>query len=462
MMNSMPDEPISLTLARWLTKLRFADLPPTVLNATTMTMVDTVGLCLSARHETYAKAVLESWDTDGPCTVFGHHRRLDASGAAFCNGVAAHGEDFDNTFEGCPVHSGAVIVPAVLALAERDGFDGQTALTAMSIGIELMCRLGLVAKKGVHAAGFHPTSVLGTLAAAGAASYALGLDEERTAHAFGIAGSAASGIIEYLADGSSTKRMHAGWAAQAGIRAAMMARAGFDGPRAVFEGKHGLFQAFAPSLEPEFDHLSAELGRRWNAADVAFKPYACGTMTQPYIDCMLRLRRDGVNPEDIESIVCEVGEGTVHRLWEPLAIKHAPPSPYGAKFSTPYCIAVAAVDGDAGLAQFTAERINDPRVLAVASKVTYVVDPNNGYPANYTGHVRATLYGGRVAEARQPCLRGGTREPLSKSELIAKYQANTRFGGIPEAAAARLLSMMEGMDDRNSLSALREISDGRE
>jgi 2-methylcitrate dehydratase PrpD len=461
-MDIVSNETVSLTLARWLTQLRFADLPPAVLKATKMTVIDTVGLCMSARHETYIKAVLESWDTNGPCTVFGQDRRLDASGAAFCNGVAAHGEDFDNTFEGCPVHSGAVIVPTVLALAERDDLDGQTVLTAITIGIELICRLGLVAKKGVHTAGFHPTSILGTLAAAGAAAYALGLDEERTTHAFGIAGSASSGIIEYLADGSSTKRMHAGWAAQAGIRAAMMARAGFDGPRTVFEGKHGLFRAFAPSLEPEFDHLVTELGHRWNTADVAFKPYACGTMTQPYIDCMLKLRRDGVRHEDITSIVCEVGEGTVHRLWEPLAVKHAPPSPHGAKFSTPYCIAVAAVDGDAGLAQFTSERISDPEVLAIANKVTYIIDPKNEYPANYTGHVRATLYNGRVVEARQTCLRGGSRQPMSESELLSKYQANTRYSGIPEGAATRLLSLMQGMADLKSLREMQEVFHGCE
>jgi 2-methylcitrate dehydratase PrpD len=449
---------VSARLAQWLCALRFEDLPARTLRAVTDTAVDTVGLSLSARGEDYARACVDSWDADGPCTVLGRTRRLDAGGAAFTNGVAAHGEDFDNTFEGCPVHSGAVMVPAILALAERDGLDGREAAVAMAVGIEIVCRLGLVAKKAVHAAGFHPTSILGTMAAAGAAARALRLSETQTMHAFGIAGSAASGIIEYLADGSSTKRFHAGWAAQAGIRSAMLARAGFDGPGTVFEGTHGLFNGFAHSIKPDFSLLADDLGERWSAGDVAFKPYACGTMTQPYIDCMLALLRQGLVPEQVASVVCEVGEGTVHRLWETLAEKQAPRTPYGAKFSSPYCIAVAAVDGDAGLAQFTHDRIADPRILALASKVTYVVDPDNEYPANYTGHVRVTLNDGRVLEARQSCLRGGVREPLTPDELVAKYRANTRFSGVSDAASERILAALGDMPALRNFDVLKEVA----
>lgn len=441
--------------AGWIAGVTLADLPPAVRDQVVATAVDTVGLSLSARHEGYAIAARDSWDADGPCTVFGHARRLDAGGAAFVNGIAAHGEDFDNTFEGCPVHSGAVIVPAILALAERDGLSGAQVMASMAVGIEVICRLGLVAQKGVHAGGFHPTSVLGTMAAAAACGHAMGLGPVQLTHALGIAGSAASGIIEYLADGSSTKRFHAGWAAQAGLRSAMLARAGFDGPRTVFEGTHGLYKSFAPSLKPDFAPLVDGLGQDWVAADLAFKPYACGTMTQPYIDCALALRAQGVVPEDIASIVCEVGEGTVHRLWAPLALKQAPPTAYGAKFSTPYCIAVALVDGDAGLAQFTEGRITDPRLRALGAKISYVVDPANEYPRNYTGHIRATLHDGRVVETRQPCLRGGARQPLTQAEILAKYRANTRFAGVPETASEPLLAALLGLDGLADVAVLR-------
>lgn len=451
---------LSQTLAAWTAALRPADVPEAARAQIIATVIDTLGLSLSARHEGYAIAARDSWDSDGPCTVLGHARRLDAGGAAFVNGTAAHGEDFDNTFEGCPVHSGAVIVPAILALAERDGLSGAEAMAAMAVGIEIICRLGLVAQKGVHAGGFHPTSVLGTMAAAAACARAMRLDAARTTHALGIAGSAASGIIEYLADGSSTKRFHAGWAAQAGLRAAMLARAGFDGPRTVFEGTHGLYRGFAPSLKPDFSPLHEALGTRWVAADLAFKPYACGTMTQPFIDCALALRAQGLRAEDIAAIHCEVGEGTVHRLWEPLALKQAPPTGYGAKFSTPYCIAVALVDGDAGLAQFTEERIADPAIRALAARIGYVIDPANEYPRNYTGHVRATLHDGTVREARQPCLRGGARQPMARAELVAKYRANTRFAAVPDDVSEGLLAAMEHLPELADFAILRRASLG--
>src|SRR5918997_1526344 len=161
-------------------------------------------------------------------------------------------------------------------------------------GIELPCRFGLVAPKAIHKAGFHPTAVLGSLAAAFAVGVAGGADERGLRNALGIAGSTASGIIEYLGDGSWTKRMHAGWAAQSGLRAAAMGRAGFFGPAKVLEGEHGFFKAFAPGMAPMFDKLFDGLGERWVAETITFKPYPCGTMVQPYIDCARRLRAEAL------------------------------------------------------------------------------------------------------------------------------------------------------------------------
>ncbi|MEO0762430.1 MAG: hypothetical protein AAFZ09_11575, partial [Pseudomonadota bacterium] len=210
------------------------------------------------------------------------------------------------------------------------------------------------------------------------------------------------------------------------------------GERTHFEGTHGFFHGFANNQHRGFEHLTGDLGTRWEAGRLAFKPFACGTMTQPYIDCAIELRRRSVDPAAVEDIVCEVGEGTVHRLWEPLGVKQAPPTPYAAKFSGPYTVAAGLVFGDCGLAEFTPEALADPAVQALARKVRFVVDPDNEYPANYTGHVRATLADGRIEEARAPCLRGGARAPLSRDELAAKCAANLRFAGRDGAAAGTL------------------------
>src|SRR5437870_4735499 len=211
---SLPKTSVAEILAHKIAALAPPRLPAPVRRKCEDLLIDVVGLCLTARNEDYVKAALAGWDEEGPCSAIGHARGMSAAGAAFVNGTAAHGEDFDDTFEGGPVHAGAVVVPAVLAAAEQEGRDGASALLGVAVGVETICRLSLVVPKAVHKAGFHPTAVLGTIAAAAGVGAALKLEVRQLANALGIAGSMASGITEYLADGSSTKRMHAGWAAQ--------------------------------------------------------------------------------------------------------------------------------------------------------------------------------------------------------------------------------------------------------
>ncbi len=166
------------------------------------------------------------------------------------------------------------------------------------------------------------------------------------------------GIIEYLAEGAWTKRLHPGWAAQSGIRAALLARGGFIGPRTVFEGVHGLFHGFAHTTQGDYAALD-DFGTRWVTETLAFKPYPCGTMAHPYIDCAKKLAARGIKPADVKEMICEVGEGTVHRLWEPLAAKQRPPNGYAAKFATPFILATGFVRGGVGLDAFTDEAVRD-------------------------------------------------------------------------------------------------------
>jgi 2-methylcitrate dehydratase PrpD len=429
---------VSQQLAQWIAALNPADVPHDVRRAVADTVIDTIGLSIASANTDYGVAVRKGTVGNGDCTVFGTDEKRDAFCAAMINGTTGHGEDYDNTYEGCPVHSGVVIVPALIAAGEAYGLATDRVALGMAVGIEVMCRLGGAAKKGVHTAGFHPTSVLGTVGAAAGVSAALGHDARQIRDAMGVAGSMASGIIEYLADGTWTKRLHPGWAAQSGLWAAALGGSGFAGPAAVFEGKHGLFSSFAPSIKPDYDELVDGLGHRWEAARVAFKPYACGTMTQPYIDCAVHLANIGVTPDQIEEVVCKVGEGTVHRLWEPVDVKQNPPTAYAAKFSGHYCVAAGFVFGDAGLAQFTEETIRDPRILKLAAKVRHVVDPENEYPANYTGHVAVRLTDGTWVEANQLQLRGGMRQPMSRHEIKAKCRANLSFGGWPADHADKM------------------------
>lgn len=455
--DTVPDS-VSARLSRWIEGLRIEDVPEPVRMAVANTVIDTVGLGIASYGTDYAGALHAVPASAGPCTVLGGPASLDPYSAALVNGASAHGEDYDNTYEGCPVHTGVVIVPALFAAGEVHRLPAHRVALGMAVGIELTCRLGAAARKGVHNAGFHPTSVLGTPGAAGGVAAALGYTAPQVRDTLGVAGSLSSGIIEYLADGSWTKRLHAGWAAQSGLRAAELGGHGFRGPGTVFEGVHGLYRAFAPGMQPDFETLVADLGTRWEAARVAFKPYACGTMTQPYIDCAVRLAGRGIRAEDIEEIVCPVGEGTVPRLWAPLEAKRDPPTPYAAKFSGPFCVAVGLLQGDAGLAQFTERTLRDPAVLALMRKVRYEVDPGNPYPSAYTGSLRVRLRDGSTVEESQYHLRGGVVQPLTREQLLAKCAANFMFGGWPAEAASELADFADGLFQSDVIFSARAFA----
>ena len=452
----LPAVSVAEQLAQAIVALKPQTLPAAVRQKCEDLLVDVVGLCVAARNEDYVKSMLAACDDDGPCTVIGHRRTLSAAGAALVNGTAIHGEDFDDTFEGGPVHAGAVIVPAVLAACERHRPDGAAALFGIAVGTEVMCRLSTVIPKAVHKAGFHPTAVFGAMGAAAGVGAALGLNSKQLIDALGVAASMASGIIEYLAEGSWTKRMHAGWAAQSGLRAALLGREGFYGPRTVFEGVHGLFHGFAHSTKGNYGALTGGFGETWVIETLAFKPYPCGTMAHPYIDCAKKLAAKGIKAGDIKEMVCEVAEGTVHRLWEPLADKRRPKNGYMAKFSTPYLLATSFMRGNVGFEHFSEQAVHDPEVLALSSKVKFVIDPNNPYPKAFTGHIRAVMKDGRVIEERQPHFRGGASEPLSRQDIEDKFALNARHGGWSKEKGVAALKLLGNLyDGRIDLSSLR-------
>src|SRR5438445_12722305 len=204
-MNSgLPRISVAETLAEKIAALQPGALPAATARKCEDLLIDVVGLCVTARNEDYIRSALAGCDDDGACTAIGHARTLTSAEAAFVNGTAAHGEDFDDTFEGGPVHAGAVIVPAVLAACERHNPDGRMSLIGLAVRAELLCRLSLVVPKAGHKAGFHPTAIFGAMGAAAGVGAALGLNARQIVDALGIAGSMAGGIIEYLAEGAWT------------------------------------------------------------------------------------------------------------------------------------------------------------------------------------------------------------------------------------------------------------------
>ena len=235
--------------------------------------------------------------------MIGGGTRVSAANAVLANATLAHGLDFDDTREDAIVHTGCVAVTTALAVGEAVDARGPAVLEALIAGVEVMCRVGLVVPGALHARHFHPTSITSSFAAAATTAKLDHLSADQLVHAFGICGSQAGGIIEYLTDGSWTKRLHPAGGARRRHRRSL-ARAGFTGPETVLEGAHGLYAAFAGGHDgARLEAQLASLGHEWELAQLTFKPYPCGSIAQPYMDCAQRLRQaHRLRPDDIVSI----------------------------------------------------------------------------------------------------------------------------------------------------------------
>jgi 2-methylcitrate dehydratase PrpD len=413
-------------LADFAADLTFDALPAPVVANVKLRALDVLGIALAAStHEVGPpmRAGLEAWAGRGECTVIGAKFTASVPIAIMLNGTLAHGLDFDDTHAPSVTHASAVVIPTVLALGEAGGLDGRAVITAAVAGYETIARIGMGAPAAFHERGWHATSTCGTFAAAVAAGVCERLDRAGLTSALGIAGSFASGVMEFLADGSWVKRLHPGWAGQAGATAAALARAGFPGPATILEGRYGLYRTFVDA-EPDLRPFET-LGRTWETLNTGFKPYPACHYLHAFLDCALTLRqRHGLAPEAIAAIECLVPPSGMPIVAEPRDAKLRPRTSYDAQFSLPYSVAAAFVDGRVDLDTYASERLTDRRVLELAERVTCRPDPDSTFPNGFPGWVRVRLSDGRTVEAREPDGRGGPARPLPEGAIVEKFRAN--------------------------------------
>jgi 2-methylcitrate dehydratase PrpD len=448
----------SRVVAEFVKDLRLSEVPPDVVEKSKLVFLDTLGVALASSTMEFGRMVSNVARTLGgspASSVIGSPFKVAAANAVMANGTLAHGLDYDDTLEEAIVHTGCCAVTTALSVGEEVGASGRDVLEASIAATEVLCKVGLVAPGKFHARGFHPTALCSTFGAAAAAGKLYDLEISQWIDAFGLCGSQSSGIIEYLADGTWTKRLHPGWSAHGGVVATLLAREGFRGPAKVFEGQHGFYRSFAGSNDYHFERLS-ELGQVWETPRLTFKSYPCGSISHPYMDCALKLRQKySLLPEKIVEVVCRTAEGPVHRLWEPLQEKQRPVTSYAAKFSLPFSIAVMLIRGRAGLEEFSEAAIRNPEILALASKVRYQLDSTIDYPRHFSGHVRITLDDGSVVEENQPHPRGGLESPLAPAEMEEKFRANARLA-LPEHKVSKII---ETVNQLEQLPSIRTLSD---
>ena len=331
--------PVSQQLAEFTSGLRFDRLPPAVVEAAKLHALDALGCGLAAHAldaAPWVGAAAREEAVSGPVTAIGMSDGLPAGEAALVNGTLCHALDYDDTHPDAVTHVSAAVVPAALAAAEQHGADGRDVLCALVAGSETSVRIGMAGGGKFHARGLHPTGVCGVFGATAAAARLRGLDAEHTAHALGIAASMASGLLEFLADGSKTKPLHPGWAAHAGLAAARLAAHGATGPATALEGRRGFFGAYLHGEAVDAAAFVEDLGTRWRTPEIAFKPYPACHYTHAPLDALAALvLQEGITADDVESLVAISDRTGSELVLLPLADKLHPRTPYDAKFSLP-------------------------------------------------------------------------------------------------------------------------------
>ncbi|MFC6090089.1 MmgE/PrpD family protein [Saccharothrix lopnurensis] len=435
----MTDRTLSAVLADFACAVRREPLPEEVAASVRDRVLDVLGLCVGARRlDTSTAAIAYVLEQGGAeqAHVVGEARRVPAALAALANGVLAHSLDYDDTHLPSVLHPSASVVPAALAAAEAVRADGRALLAAVAAGLEVCVRLGMAGyDRGTNNSVFfehgqHATSICGAIGGAVAAASLFGLDEAGVAHAIGVSASMSSGVIEANRTGGTVKRLHCGWAAHAGVSAAQLVRHGFTGPPTVLEGRFGFFEAF---LHGRFDAdaLTDGLGEEWEVPGIFFKPYPANHFTHTVVDAGRALREQGVDPDEVESLVIGVPAPVVRTVGEPIERKRVPSTPYEAQFSGPYAVSVGLLGGSglgASLADYAAERLDEPRRRRLMSRADVVADDECTaiFPHQFPAVVRARTRDGREWTAKVLANWGGPENPLTVEELRAKFRDNAR------------------------------------
>ena len=448
------------TLAGFCAGLRWVDVPGEAVHAAKRHLLDALGVALAAADAGTGAPVVESvraWAGAREASVIGHDFGAPAPHAALANGTLVHALDYDDTHMESVVHPSAFVLPAALAVGEESGADGKTFLTGCIAGYEVSTRIGAAAPGRFHSRGLHTTGLFGTFGSAAVAGVLWGLTDEQIADALGIAGSQSSGLFAYLADGSETKRFHAGWAAQGGILAADLARRGFTGPATIFEGPHGLFDAFLAGETHDAARLVRGLGTEWETRRIAIKPYPACHFTHAFMDAAAGL---GVRAGDVEEITCAIAPPAVGIVCEPRDGRLHPGSMYAAQFSLPFAVASAIVGGREGFELFGEDARSDKRVLALAERVRHVADDSLPFPKTYGGRITIVLRDGRVREADELVNRGHPDRPLTDEEVAAKFSANARRR-LDSGAVEKVVDTvwrLEELDSVVELAGLVQVS----
>ena len=444
-------------LANWVAGLRYADLPQRTREVVRILLLDSVGCGIYGYATPWAKMLLQ-WAkagaaAKGEATVWGETApSLRASDAALVNGTAVHAFELDD-YHQAKLHPGAVVIPAAVAMAEKLGASGEQLVTAIAAGYEVMIRSSLALNpSAARLRGWHLTGVCGPFGAAAACASLLKLKEEQTAWALGLAGTQGSGLWAFNADGTMSKRFHAGRAAQSGVMAAELAALGFTGPTQIYEFHDGgVLKAFSDASDPA--PLTRDLGKVFHLDATSIKPYSCCGSAHSYVDAALELRRRLGTAWDARRPV-RLGMAKVVQVQ--CGFDYAPSSSLNAQMSLRYIVAAALTEGHALPPQFSDAKIADPALTALAGRIQCEHDPalDQLYPARFAAWV--------AAEDRGQWVRVDVLDPLgSPANPVDAQGVVEKFRGINPQLPVDAIAEMAFHVERHSIKNFLDLVAGK-
>ena len=355
---------------------KFENLPEeAVVKAKTLTL-DVLASMLGTRDvisSTIAREVAEEMGGPAEATIVGSKDKVAAPNAAFANAIQCYGLDFVDDHNESNAHPSPATFPASMALSEMLHRSGKEYIEAVSLGNEVVCRMGTAYLGDMYYQGFHPTSTCGTMGAAVSAAKLMKLDEQKTIYAQGIAGSMVAGLMAWNTEGSFTKRLQAGHPAMNSIIAARMAEKGFNGPSDIFESKDGLLHAYSFHDHYDAKYITEGLGEDWTFTKSSIKVYPCCRYSGGHLDaCLEIVEKYHPNAEDIEKIEIRSSKYTMHLLAEPC--KWAPRNIVDLQFSMPYQAAIAFKNGKFTVDELNTDYINDELVKRLIAATTVTMD----------------------------------------------------------------------------------------
>jgi 2-methylcitrate dehydratase PrpD len=452
-------EPITRTLVFFAHALNPKDLGKEVFEQAKHLLLDYVGVATAGSLTESAEApqkMLAGSANFGPCTVIGTAAKTSPEFAALANGTAAHSLELDDTHQAGSLHPGVVMFSAAIALSElHPEIKADQFVCAVVAGYEVAARLAMAVQPKYHyEMGFHPTATCGVFGAAVTACKLLRLTEEQMLSAVGIAGSMAAGSLEFLADGTWTKRLHPGLAAQNGILAAKLAAQGFRGPATILEGRYGFL--ICHSRKPRLGLVTLDLGENFEIMRTGVKPHACCRYMQSSIDALIDLASEhDIHPEQVKRIEVAVLEAGWPLVCEPQKRKYSPENVVDAQFSMPFGAAVALTDRAAGLDQFSSERVRSPQIKNLMGKVGLSKDLRleKNFPDEWPASVEIELVNGKRFKRKVRYPKGDPENPMSWPELALKF-GSLAARVFPRERCNQIVSSVR---DLSATSALREI-----